>query len=122
MTPTVTIILMVLCAAALIAWDIYVAFFNDIPNWADTESGILRRAGRSFVGLPIAWGALGGHFWGPSHHLVPWWGPLLLAGATAVLALTHFILRRFLKIPAWSALVYLILGIPMGAIFWAQRG
>jgi len=120
MTEAITAALLIVCAVVLIGWDIYVAFFNDIPNERDTESGILRRAGRAFVAFPIAWGVLGGHFWGPSHDLFGPWSPLYLVGATVVLSSAHLILRRFLKIPAWSALVYLILGIPMGAMLWPQ--
>jgi len=120
MTEAITCILLVACAVVLVVWDIYVAFFNDIPNERDTESGILRKAGRAFVGIPIAWGILGGHFWGPSHDLFGKWGPLYLVMGTVALTVSHFILRRFLRIPAWSALVYFILGIPMGAMLWPQ--
>lgn len=120
MTETITAVLMIVCAMVLVVWDVYVAFFNDIPNERDTESGIFRRAGRAFVAIPIAWGALGGHFWGPSHDLFGKWSPLYLIAATVALTGVHFILRRFLKIPAWSALVYFILGIPMGAMLWPQ--
>lgn len=123
MDSTITAILMAATAAILIGWDIYVAFFNDIPNEYDTESGILRRIGARFAGIPFAWGALGGHFWGPS------WDPpgerwIWACGLGAMaLALTglHYLIRRTqLRPPTWFAVVYLVVGIPSGAVMWPQ--
>jgi hypothetical protein len=110
-------------AAFLIIWDIYAAFFNDIPNQFDTESGIMRRVGARFAGIPFAWGALGGHFWGPSIELPgdAWFWAVGLGGLAIGITGIHFLIRRtFLRPPQWFALVYLVAGIPAGAVLWAQ--
>ena len=120
---TITVIIMVATAVVLIGWDIYVAFFNDIPNRFDTESGILRRVGARFAGIPLAWGALGGHFWGPSWDPpgIYWLWPLGLAALAALITLGHYGLRKTsLRPPAWFATVYLVVGVPLGALMWPQ--
>lgn len=119
-TEQITVTIMLGCLFILVGWDVYAAYFNDIPNERDTESGILRRAGRSFVAIPLAWGILGGHFWGPQFTWLGFWGPIVLIGIAGLLSWHHFILRRFLKIPAWFGLVYVVLGVFLGATFWPQ--
>ncbi len=118
----VTIVLMSVCFVALVAWDIYVAFFNNVPNRLDTESGIMRRLGARIVGVPMAWGALGGHFWGPSWDPPgPYWGHTLALALIAVAAsVGHFFLRKGRTLPAWSALIYFVAGVPLGALLWPQ--
>ena len=114
----VTILIVSLVAAGLIAWDIYVAFFNEEKG--DTISEVLRHAGQRMAGVPFAWGALGGHFWGWQQELLlpqPWSGVLLGATAT-LLAVAHFIIRKLTAPPAWSATFYLVVGIPFGAVLW----
>jgi hypothetical protein len=108
-----------ICVVVLITWDIYVAFFNDIPNSRDTESGIMRRIGSRFVGIPIMWGVLGYHFWGPSIQSMNHWTPLYMALVVAVLSLFHFFMRRFVQVPMWSAFIYFLVGIPLG-VLWSQ--
>lgn len=117
----ITQVVIATCFAVLVAWDVYATFFNDIPNSQDTESGIMRRLGSRVVGVAVGWGALGGHFWGPSHTLVPQpWGPIFLAATACVLTLMHWKLRKRFILPVWSALLYMVAGIPLGALLWAQ--
>jgi len=51
-------------ALLLIAWDVYVAFFNKTPNDRDTISGIVLGWARKHPVVPFAFGVLMGHlFW-----------------------------------------------------------
>lgn len=118
----ITIVIMSVTLAVLIGWDIYVAFFNEIPNEHDTESGIMRKIGNSFVGVPFAWGALGGHFWGPSWDPPgPYWvWPLSLCCIALVLSALHYVGRRYLYFKPWFAVLYVVAGVPLGALMWPQ--
>jgi hypothetical protein len=118
----ITIAIISSAVALLVVWDVWVAFCNDVPNENDTISGIMRRIGRRVVAIPLGLGGVCGHFWGPS---IP--SPLgqpesvIVAGFIVVsLTVAHFVMRRYKVWPDWTALVYLLVGIPIGAIMWPQ--
>jgi hypothetical protein len=115
--PTATILILSVAAIVLVAWDVYVAFFNDVPNEDDTISGILFAAAQRFAGLPFAFGALSGHLFIDQ----PWvdppqpWGVCALAGCGMALALVFHCFRH--RYAAW---ICLPLGIVAGALLWPQ--
>lgn len=114
---------MLLCSAlaALIAWDIRVAFFNAVPNSIDTISGQVKAVGMRFRMLPFAFGTLGGHFFWPGSMLIemPWAGILLVAIGMA------FSVPLWIRggksilpvVPMWAVL---LLGIGAGHFLWPQ--
>ncbi len=117
-----TIGLLIIVSCSLIAWDAFVAFFNDVPNERDTISGIMLRTGQRLAGLPFAFGALTGHLFLPQGAIrilpMPW-----AAGALAILAglasLSGYLIReRWPKFPVtWPALG---LGLAAGCLLWPQ--
>lgn len=60
-----TLVILGGCALLLIAWDVYVAFFNREPNAKDTISGIVLGFARRHPLVPFAFGVLMGHFFWP---------------------------------------------------------
>ncbi len=122
-SASITIIIMLFVFFLLVGWDIYVAFFNEEPG--DTESNILRKFGRQVGGAPFAWGVLGGHFWGPDG-ITPFFGPtaspVFLLMLALVLSIFHVLAKHILieKYTNALVLIYLIAGLPLGAIFWPQ--
>lgn len=100
-----------------VAWDIYVAFFNDVPNSKDTISGQARETGIQRVsGLPFAFGVLGGHFWGPAD-VLPGWTPFLLIPIAVLLSVIH---RKLLPKTWWVAMLHVVIGLGAGAVLWSQ--
>lgn len=88
-----------------------------------TVSKRLRFYGERVAAFPFAWGALGGHYWGPSH------GPIggnwvtsvtLLILCTFGAVVGHRWLRLVFNMPRWFAVFWLLPGIAAGAIFWPQ--
>lgn len=88
-----------------------------------TISRRFRLYGRKVSSFPFAWGVLGGHFWGPDMEpafgsWVASIGALLLS--TVWMGVMHWAFWRKSLPPAWSAVVYLGLGVAAGIFFWPQ--
>jgi len=110
----ITTALIFACAAGLIGWDIYVAFFNRIPNSKDTVSGQIKAAGEKLRAVPFAFGALGGHLFWPGRPLLSQpWAALILVALACVASLT---LRHYRPL----SLVALAIGVLAGHLFWPQ--
>lgn len=105
----------------LVLWDLYVAFVDDPPHQFDLEANVFRRIGARLSGIPIAIGALVGHAWHPEW-AVTGGGLLSLAAFGCVAAAitgAHFLARRTsFRPPQWFALVYFVVGLPLGAVMW----
>ena len=97
-------------------YDVVPAAFT--PDKADTISERIRHhTGRWWV-QPLAWGVLGGHWWGPPIPRPPW-GPLtLLLLGLSLLALCA---ARVWERERWGVrdLVLFLCGIPLGALLWS---
>jgi hypothetical protein len=119
MTDTlITTLIVVSTAAGVIAWDIYVAFFNRTPNSQDTISGQLLAASKRVTGMPFAAGALMGHlFWERP-------GGPLFSQPLAVLLLSAFALLvcivGLFRPPRWLVFVWIIAGVLGGYLLWSQ--
>jgi hypothetical protein len=111
----ITTFLVVLATGLLIAWDIYVVFFNNIPNSKDSISGQLKTAGEKLRAIPFGFGVLGGHFFWPGESLLPKPWSLILLVLLAVAAAVG--LRRGNKLFSFVALVA---GIVAGHMLWPQ--
>ena len=88
-----------------------------------TISRRLRGIGYRVSFFPYAWGALGGHFWGPSMDPAfgSWWISVgLLIACGALVSGIHHAMLRWASPPDWTALLYLPCGIPAGIFFWPQ--
>lgn len=88
------------------------------PDAADTISERLRHhTGRWWI-QPLAWGVLGGHWWGPPVPRPPWGPPVLLALGLSMVMLCG---ARVWEREHWSARdpVLFIAGIPLGALLWS---
>lgn len=119
-----TIIVMLTAGTLVIAWDIYVAFFNKQDNRLDTISGITLGWSMKMWGLPFAFGVLGGHLFmtGSILTFVSWWGITILASlAIGLSVLGYFITKN--RTP-WRTAVrgfgLILLGLVMGHLFWPQ--
>jgi hypothetical protein len=122
-----TIVLLALCTAALIVWDVYVAFGNRVPNKRDTISGILLGWSRAAWILPYAFGVLVGHLFLPE-------SPLSLVSCPRLLCIAVLMAAGFMftAISTWlwwrgtrwawpyQAPVLLILGVLSGNMLWYQ--
>lgn len=114
--PVVTTALLLLCVSILISWDVYVAWFNRIPNDRDTISGQVLTLSERVVGLPFAFGALGGHFFWPGTPILPQpFAALAILGISIVLCLSALLGR-----PRWMAPVSLAAGMIAGHLLWPQ--
>ena len=94
-----------------------------IVHKTPTISRRFRAVGYRLSFLPYAWGAIGGHFWGP--HRLPafgswWWSIATLALFGLALSVVHRIMLRWVDPPDWVPLVYLPCGAVMGVFFWPQ--
>jgi len=117
-----TIIVMGIATIAVIAWDVYVAFFNRVDNSVDTISGITLGWSKRIWALPYAVGVLSGHlFWaresGPL--LGAWSLPALLVSAVLVFSTGWYCVW---KKKSWKLQgpVLVVLGIFAGHFFWPQ--
>jgi hypothetical protein len=89
-----------------------------------TISNRFRMIGRKVSFFPYAWGALGGHFWGPPMQPAfgNWWASIgILLGVGVLLSLAHFLVLLYSKPPPWVSLLYIPCGIPLGMFFWPQQ-
>jgi len=118
-----TMLVMAVAVGLMIGWDVYVAFFNRIPNRVDTISGIMLGWAQQIWTLPFAFGVLGGHlFWpalaGPVFGAV-WSIPVLLALAILI-GVTGWWYRR--KNIGWVAQgpLLVITGVLLGHWLWPQ--
>jgi hypothetical protein len=118
---TWTTVLLCSALAALIAWDIRVAFFNSTSNAIDTISGQVKAVGMRFRALPFGFGVLGGHFFWPGEKLLdqPWSSiALMLMGLLLSIPLWIRGGKSPLPVvPMWAAL---LLGILGGHWLWPQ--
>lgn len=93
--------------------------------WVRTKtiSNRLRYYGYEWASFPFAWGALGGHFWGPpgSPFLGSWFASIgALVVCMFVVMVLHWQVRDKLDVPAWSVVFWILPGIAAGAHFWPQ--
>jgi len=119
----VTSLILGVVAVGLIAYDIWVAFFNRIPNERDTISGRLRDWGSSVAFLPFAWGVLGAHFWltNETAWIAMPWAAVALVGAGACCTVGHFLARRFgFRFAGILPIVYIAAGMVLGVGLWPQ--
>jgi len=66
MTPrTWTIGILIAVTLLLIMWDVYVAFFNKVPNRQDTISGVVLGFAKRHPVIPFAIGVVCGHLLWP---------------------------------------------------------
>ncbi len=108
---------MIAATSALVAWDVYVAFFN--RERGDTISRAMHRSGSAFAGLPFAWGVLGGHFWGVPVVETPWWVAALgLSALLSTAVIVHRVTRRVLVESGWLLLPWMLLGAVSGWLLW----
>jgi len=118
MTDTqITVLILMTVSLLLIAWDIYVAFFNSINNRHDTISGIFRK---SRVSLPYGWGVLAGHFWiGHGNTTVT---VTVIPAWLGIIALFDFLANKYIEhnYTKYISLLYLIFGLMAGGLFWPQ--
>ena len=105
--------------AVIALFDVYLLLAH-----RKTISRRMRKHGRNIVAMPWAWGVLGGHFWGPDgvDPALGGYGPSvgLLVAVGATLVGVHLLVRRWLKLPTWWPLIYLVCGIPCGIWLWPQ--
>lgn len=113
-------IVMSIVVGLLVAWDGYVSLYHDMPNPFGIERGLFRRIGARVVAVPFICGVgFGGHFCAlsDSHH--SWVGTLAVGAMAACFSAFHFFVRRTeFRPPAWFVFIYLVLGIPFGAVLW----
>lgn len=115
-----TTAVIVLCALVLIAWDVFVAFFNDVPNDQDTISGILLRWSLAFSGLPFAFGVLLGHLFVPARGVALWWPHAALVGALVSVGLSAVLRAGGRKYAAVIGALALLSGGVVGHLAWPQ--
>jgi hypothetical protein len=118
-----TILVMAVVTVGVIAWDVYVAFFNRVPNDLDTISGVTLGWSEKVWTLPFAFGVLGGHlFWpalgGPALGGV-WSIPVLLGMAMAVAGIGWWYKRQG-KGWSWQGPILLVVGALAGHWLWPQ--
>lgn len=88
-----------------------------------TVSNRMREHGLQQGVLPFAWGVLGGHFWGPSRAPLLGSWPVSIAALLACVGLMYALhrgLRRYIHLPRWIPLLYLLPGVAVGAFLWPQ--
>lgn len=121
--PLFTTIFIITTTVFLIGWDVYVAFFNDVPNSKDTISGIIHYANKRISIFAFVWAFLGSHLcWGNKN------GPIFGQPNSVVFAVWFawllFIVSLSLKNYVWfqdyGPGVYLLLGIIAGYFLWPQ--
>ena len=86
-----------------------------------TISNRMRAAGRRVSTLPFGWGVLGGHFWGPCHEPIfgSWWASCgTLVGIGVAFGVVNWLAWRSGFGFWWYALIYLAIGVVLGAVFW----
>ena len=86
-------------------------------------SNRMRFVSKNLSLAPFSWGILGGHFWGPLNNpfLDSWVISIsCLVSATIVVSVVHVLWKKFMDVPIWISLIYMLLGIPAGIIFWPQ--
>jgi len=113
----VTLAFLIFIAVLLIAYDVAAPYLGQ-----PTESKVLRSLSREWTVLPAAMGVLLGHWWSPSIQIgVSGWA---YACAALVPVLGADIGYRYLGKGAdlwWrSPLLYVALGVPIGAVLWSQ--
>lgn len=87
-----------------------------------TISRRFREYGYRMAALPYVWGLLAGHFWGSIDGL-SWgsrWTLMALALSCLVVVYIHALLRLAFNLPNWFVLVYVLVGVPVGAFLWPQ--
>lgn len=87
------------------------------PTKVDSISERMRHNAQWHLWLPLGFGVLLGHFFGPPLAM-PWWTPLPLAGLGLVLyGMGYF---RIVRV-GWRAMFSLALvGVALGALLWPQ--
>lgn len=100
---------------AISVWDVWLYLR---PPSGDTISERLRVWGRSAPGVPFAWAALFGHFWGPALPMIPRWSPAVLALLWGLLLVLGWRLRP--KLSWWQLGLVGISGVLAGAVLWSQ--
>lgn len=115
MTDTlITQILILSALAILIGWNVYVAFFNKIPNRKDTISGNVMAAALKLPSVGFALGVLLGHWLWPGK---PLFGQPLSVVVLAAIGVVLTVVGLFFPVRivpiAWGAL-----GILGGHLFW----
>lgn len=114
MLRKITKILLLVTAIVWIAYDI-VPFLN--PERGDTISEVICYYGSRYSTLPLVFGVLMGHFFCPVKEGAKQY-PLALI-SIAVLAIIRDTLFSY---PVdVSPILWLLLGIPLGAILWQQN-
>lgn len=117
MAEIITAALLIAGPIAAIGWDIYVAFFNDIPNRRDTITGKVYNWGRRLSTVPFGLGALAGHiFWPlPTEDMPP--QPFAFMSLCAAGVIVGFVgVKRVHKVAdePWMPIVWHLIGIPFG--------
>lgn len=118
-----TIIILSVVATVLVAWDIYVAFFNQERK--DTVSKVLLDGSKRVWLLPYAWGVMGGHLFfssstGPA--LGPWPSIIVLIGSGVLVSLIGCITIKKGWGWRWPVQVPMLLfmGVIAGYLLWPQ--
>lgn len=114
----------ILCSslAALVAWDIRVAFFNSMSNDIDTFSGQIRAVALRVRGLPFSFGALGAHFFWPGRPLVDQpWAAIILVVVGILISMPLWIRNRKFRLPIPPMWLALVVGIIAGRCLWSFR-
>jgi len=121
-----TILITAISFAVIIVWDLYVAFFNTIPNAVDTVSGIVIDWSAFLWVIPYAMGVLCGHLVMPNFLS----GGFGFSGIALIFAVGITIiifgliggrmLSRTKRDRALRAYGFLNLGMLMGNLFWGQ--
>lgn len=114
---TLTTDVLILAAIVSISvYDIVPAAWT--PDAEDTISERMRAHTRRWWVLPLAWGVLAGHWWGPPLPRVSWGPPALLVLGLVCVGLCA---ARVGERQGWriADLILLVLGIPLGAVLWS---
>jgi len=118
MYKKITIILILIVAAVLIGWDLVVAT-NETPG--DTISAIIYETAKSFLAIPLAFGAIMGHFFCPIQTERTWkeiWIPMI---TIEISCLIWDLFRQLELSNIWITLAFVV-GIVMGHYLWPNRG
>jgi len=114
-----TIVIIIITAAGLIAYDIVKAADD---SSRDTLSAVMLTWGFKCSFVPMFWGILCGHFFCPSGMKTETWKFITLAVTFVVLGTLGTIHNNILGVNWFThPMVFVIVGILNGAFFWPQK-